>query len=339
MKYTVTGENLSGLTVDAPGGELDGEITGDDKKQTFSIKWTETGKHELKVSCANPPAVRLEVTVAKLTCEPNPVKTGYVFNPGGGSPTPLYASVTITSDPKDAISLVTTKITGKERAILTPGTPDPKTGTLKIKVGGKSMTPVESPDGDTFIDVKLFNKSCLSVPVIVVIPKAVGTPHPEPKGAVAATNFASSASTTPKYAGSLEANQVHLWTWYYHELSVPVIDQFKKPLDAIYNGQKVNEKDSGGNWRSINVTVTNGAYPDPVGVFTNKTPPPADVRKGGADEKAFLAAGAPTMAIAVGTGVQDIQIQIAGFTLNPGIKKRKVEAIAPNIVNITWPDE
>lgn len=96
--------------------------------------------------------------------------------------------------------------------------------------------------------------------VTVVIPAAIGTPHPTFNGAVTPTNMALDAGSVPAYWG-LNAGQVELFTMAGTAVSVKVVDQFGNPLAGVYNKSTVYE---GG--RSINVTVNNGYYSDYVGI-------------------------------------------------------------------------
>lgn len=177
------------------------------------------------------------------------------------------------------------------------------------------------------------------VPVLVVVPRAIATPHPQPQGPVTPVNHVADRQTSPKYTGPLGANEVHLWTIYGHWLTIAVNDQFGDRLDNVYAGVKVEEYD-GGNWRYIFQNMTsNGTYQDPVGVTTDKSPGPANVSRGSA--AAMNWPNDATMPITVPSEplVQEMRIKVGGHELRPvpAIQNRKVTVAVPNIVNITWP--
>ena len=110
-------------------------------------------------------------------------------------------------------------------------------------------------------------------------------------------------------------------------LTVPVVNQFGKPLGGEYDGHEVYE-----NGKAINVAVNGGKYPDDVGVLT--TPATAQVRQGSAAEKQWLA-GNP-LAIPNQSYTQNIPLEIAGFTLDPSVANRGVK-YNNGVLTVTWP--
>jgi hypothetical protein len=174
------------------------------------------------------------------------------------------------------------------------------------------------------------------VPVVVVVPKKVGTPHEEPSGAVVPENHVADRTTSPAYVGTLGANQVALWTIYAQWLNVIVNDQFGKRLDALYAGVGVDER-AGATWRPINQAMTaDGTYRDPVFSYTPKTPGPAIVTRGSAAADSWPTD--PKGSITEFSETQDIAVRVGGHELSTGIVNRKVTAEAPDKITIEWPE-
>ena len=116
----------------------------------------------------------------------------------------------------------------------------------------------------------------------------------------------------------------------------PVDGQFGKILSGIYNRQQVQENGSG-LFAAINVKIENGQYSDWVGVDVlppsssqNPNPCPA----GGQEEQNWLG-GTPLAIPNSGPRSVNWEVQVAGFTLNPGIAKRSITYSNGTLI-ITW---
>ena len=150
--------------------------------------------------------------------------------------------------------------------------------------------------------------------VIVQVPTAIGTPHPTFSGKVTPTNAALDPATVPAYFSPLPAGDVELVTEAITPLKVKVDDQFGNTLGSEYNGQTVFE-----NEKSINVEIKDGQYVDEVGVFAANS----RTSSGSLAERQWLAGNPATIPNLSFT--QNIPVEVAGFTLNPGVVNRGVK--------------
>jgi hypothetical protein len=201
-------------------------------------------------------------------------------------------------------------------------------GTISFHVDGLAGTAPTMPHGDLKLEAKDGDQGAVlgTDMVIVEIPAAIGTPHPTFSGKATPTNAALSASTVPAwFTPRLPAGDVELVTEAMTTLSVPVVNQFGKPLGGEYNGHEVYE-----NGKAINVAINNGKYPDAVGVFRAE----GVTKAGNAAEKQWLA-GNP-LAIPKITTTENIPVEIAGFTLDPSVVNRGVD-YNNGTLTITWP--
>ena len=131
-------------------------------------------------------------------------------------------------------------------------------------------------------------------------------------------------------APGIRAGQVGLFTGVQQVTSVPVVDQFGKPLGSEYNGHEVYETINGGNQAGINTTLKNGSYNDPVGFYTYTG---KKVPNGGGAEQAWLAPGAPQATIGLPQqSSPQIAVTIAGFPLAPTAGSGSAVAIPGNRV-------
>ncbi len=270
-----------------------------------------------------------KLTSAVVTFSPNPVVTGADKTTPGA----IFTAVTATVSPKDLASSVSVSNfvnSGAGRVEVENSSPNNSTGVISFDVFGTAGTSASMPNGDVQMQAKDGSTLLGTAEVTVVIPAAIGTPHPTFNGAVASKNAALNASTVPAWWGA-PAGQVELFTEAGTSLSVPVVNQFGKSLNAVYNGQTVYE---GG--KSINVTVSGGHYSDWVGTSTTAPPAwkPNPCQQGSPEEQNWLAA--PTGTVANNSGTQNIQVEIAGFTLNPSVANRKVTYNNGNLT-VTWP--
>ncbi|NNM85541.1 MAG: hypothetical protein HKL96_07280 [Phycisphaerales bacterium] len=286
-----------------------------------SLSWSGAGK-------AGPDGL----TSAIVTFSPDPIETGADKMPQQQAA--IFVPVTATVAPKDIVSSVSvnnfsTLPGGTGSAGVDNSHPNISTGQITFDLYGITGTAPSMPTGDVKLQAKDGSTVLGSVLVTVEVPKAIGTPHPTFNHTVTSENKALDASSVPAYWG-LNAGQVELYTMAGTALRIKVIDQFGDRLGSIYNEQAVYE---GG--KSINVTVSNGYYSDYVGIGKQapvNTPNPCP--NGSPAEQNFLAG--PTLAIPNGSATQNIQVEIAGFTLNPSVVKRTV-TYNNGTLTVTWP--
>jgi hypothetical protein len=250
-------------------------------------------------------------------------------------------SVTLTVTPKRLAANVDLRIAGKDRATVVEIQRNPVAGTVTFRVKGKSATPADKKEGDTTVEAVVGGRVLATTKVVVVIPKAIATPHPTFDGEVNGVNMVISATSKPAATpASLKAlkraypnRDVFISTAYLRILTITVNDQFGDELDAIYAGTQVTEEGD-----PINQQMTaNGTYSDPVGHLVNF----AYHSQNGADAYAAKEPlePAPNHNESVNKGVE-----VGGHSLNPAIVNRTV-TLSPKPgspmtgqLKITWPD-
>jgi hypothetical protein len=266
-------------------------------------------------------------TSAIVTFSPNPIETGAdKSNPGA-----IFAAVKATVVPADLTDSVTVNTYaqlpgGTGSAQTSAASRDLANGTISFHVDGLAGTAPTMPNGDVKLEAKDGDTVLGTDLVIVEIPAAIGTPHPTFSGKVTPTNAALSASTVPAWFNPpLPAGDVELVTEATTTLSVPVVNQFGKTLGSEYSGQMIYE-----NGKATNVAVNGGKYPDVVGVLGAE----GETTAGSPAERNWLA-GNP-LAIPNQSYTQNIPVEIAGFTLDPGVVNRAVN-YNNGTLTITWP--
>ncbi len=143
--------------------------------------------------------------------------------------------VTATVTPKD----ITDKVSVNNFTVLPGGTgaasvensqPDLSKGQIVFDVYGTAGTVSTMPNGDVQLEAKDGSTVLGSTMVIVEIPKAIGTPHPTfgPQ-AVAPAHYVLTSGSSPAGFG-LQPGIEYLATEALDWMTVPVIDQFGKPL-------------------------------------------------------------------------------------------------------------
>jgi len=195
-------------------------------------------------------------------CTNVPSGVTVTFNPGTvvitGYTIPVASStiardVTATVVPPECAEDIDLVIASSLRATITNRVDNTTTGVITFKVKGTSATP--STGSYTVMQARcgVGGELLASVPVTVMIPKKIGTPHPtvNPAQSVSGVNQVADATTSPAYFGTLGANEVVLWTWFGVFQNVPVFNQFDGILDGIYAGAAIDELD-GGVWKLIN---------------------------------------------------------------------------------------
>lgn len=226
----------------------------------------------------------------------------------------------------------------------------PADGTITVDVLGRILTPASYKDADTRVLAIKDGKVICSVPVWVLIPRAIGRPHQEPSGSVRGENVCLDKNSSPAYWGSLAPNQVVLETCWDQWLTMRVVDQFGTSLISLYDGQPVKEiVDGQGSWLSINQSISGGTYLDPVGVFQfkNDSTTPYIVLRNSTEAQNW--ASAPLATFPVGDVWASVKVQVAGHEVGrvgtkgniiwPGIAipRRDIITTAPDNVEIVWP--
>jgi hypothetical protein len=262
-----------------------------------------------------------------VSFSPDPIKTGYTKD---GS-VDIKVIVTATVDPKDKTYDVEIKISGHKRVAVANIQRDRPIGTVTFEVRGKSPTDKNKRGGDTTIEAWIQGKLAGSALVIVVIPAAIGTPHPQANGVVQPKNLVTDATTSPP-ANDLPAGMVALGTWYQHWLTTPVVDQFGNALDSIYNGVPVTESHI-----PINQRMSGGAYKDPVGRVRNV----AAALTGGPVARAWPNQPPSPLAQPNGQVTVNVSVEVGGHSLDPAVVNRTIKwSTAANgdvTVQVIWP--
>lgn len=176
----------------------------------------------------------------------------------------------------------------------------------------------------------------VSQSVSVVVPAKVAEPHDTNGSGVIVTNLLGSAGSSPVIAG-VPPGKVELVTIYTRFLQVKVVDQFSDPIGDLYQGAAVLEDDPtvGPGFFSINQPLSaNSTYLDPVGAATEYIPP---VYVSPTSAAAIQWSSQPPLPLGNYSRTQNIEVEVDGFLLNPGIVGRTIVATPPNIVTITWP--
>lgn len=262
-----------------------------------------------------------------VSFSPDPIKTGYTKD---GS-VDIKVIVTATVDPKDKTDDVEIKISGYKRVTVANIQRNRPKGTVIFEVRGKSPTDKNKRDGDTTIEAWINGKLAGSAPAIVVIPAAIGTPHPQANGLVQPKNLVTDATTSPP-AKDLPGGMVALGTSYQHWLTIPVVDQFGNALDSSYDGVPVTESHL-----PMNQKMSGGTYKDPVGRLRNV----ATALAGGPVALAWPNQPPSPLAQPNGQDTASVSVEVGGHSLNPAVVIRTIKwSTAANgdvTVQIIWP--
>ncbi len=273
------------------------------------------------------------LTSATVSFSPNPLYTGADnSNPGA-----IFVSVTATVAPKDLINNVNVAnfatLPGSTGAAAVENYhSNSTTGQITLDLYGTAGTAPSMPKGDVEIEGKDGNAVLGTAIVTIEIPKAISPPLPTFNHAVASENRALSGSSIPAVWG-LQPGQVELATMAGTAQTLTVDDQFGKVLSGLYNGQKVRENGSG-LFAAINVKIKNGQYSDWVGVGVDAPAP--NPLPAGSQKAQNWANATPSTIPNSGPRSVDWQVQVAGFTLNPGIASRSITYSNGTLI-ITWP--
>jgi len=163
---------------------------------------------------------------------PNPVKTGYALKDDGTlDPKKIKQTVTATFRPKSLAAdakIVVDDPNGRIEPIAEGDlTRNAGAGTIMFDVYGKTMTPVNQPNGDATIKATKADNTPLKgeAKVIVVIPST--------------QVHAKVGCVLVNKAVNLPNDKFELSTRAFGYIDIQVKDQFGNPLDAVYNGNKV----------------------------------------------------------------------------------------------------
>ncbi len=282
---------------------------------------------------AGPP----NLTSAVVSFSPNPIRTGASKTDPGA----IFVPVTATVTPKDLVQKVNidnfVTLSGGSGSAGVKQNPqvNTSTGQITFNLYGKTGTAKSMPNGDVKIEAKDGGAVLGSAMVIIEIPKAIGPPLQTFNHAIASRNMILSGSSIPSFWG-LQAGQVELATMAGTPQTMTVDDQFGNVLTSLCNGQEVRENGSG-LFAAINVKIENGRYSDWVGVGVNAPSAhqnPNPCQKNSTEAQNWLNAGTSTIPNS-GPSSTDLQVQVAGFTLNPGISNRSVTYDNGTLI-ITW---
>ena len=277
-----------------------------------------------------------DLTSATVSFSPNPIETGADEEPHQQGA--IFAKVTATVVPKDLVSDIsvnnfTTLPQGTGAAAIENSQPDYSTGQIAFDLYGTAGTAPSMPNGDVEIDAKDGSAVLGSAMVIIEIPKAIGTPHPQvnPGVAVAPQNVDLSATSVPAWQG-VPAGEVLLGTLVEVAQTIPIVDQFGNKLSGLYNGQIVDEGFNG-SFVSINVKINNGTYQDHVGFEGDhgvELPPTNMTAIGWPTSTEHCAIPSPQ------SKSGDATVQVAGFPLSPSITNRTL-SYSNGVLTVTWP--
>jgi hypothetical protein len=317
-----------------------------DGSATAEISPDKPGTYKIKASCGTS-SQTFTLNAVKVTIDPDDlIRTGYTRygnqNSWCGRQFPeVSKTVTFTVEPKEMVTEVEPDVQGKARVEIKDKTVDENAGTIKFKVTGIKDQENTTSEPDTWIRAMLGESVCAEVPVIVVVPKAIQTPHPEvPDGEgseVTGENKGLNPCTSPAFIDPRINNdsKVALVTIYGHDLQITIVDQFGDPLDELYEGAEVSEKTkaSGGFFYINQQLDANGTYTDPVGFIPPKRPLVVNANSTEHDQWENQDPPAP---FGVDKDNQNIQLRVGGHPI-PNIRRKVTAKTNPDRVIIEWP--
>ena len=164
----------------------------------------------------------------------------------------------------------------------------------------------------------------------VIVPAAIGTPHPQFDEVVESKNYVLDSNSVPPSYG-LPPSYVSLITAAMTPVSIPVVDQFTDPCGDLYDGSEIKEDD-----KKMNVNLSGSSYIDNCAWRE---------RFGDFRSNSSEAIGWPThsvFSISNGSKTRTLEIKVDGFLLNPSIVDRKISYTSVNghsgRLKIEWPD-
>jgi hypothetical protein len=215
------------------------------------------------------------------------------------------------------------------------GKPQPGSGNILVTLaaadpidGVANGTPASAPQGDETLVVTLGKTTLLEAPILVIVPAAIATPHPQlARTLISLRNVVATPDTSPAYAPP--SGKVGLFTDAVTVMTIHVNDQFGGPLDSLYNGAPVFS-----NGASLNSPLTNqGTYAEPVGFASLLEN--ADIGSAEIEPWPTFPGHAP---VPSNSQVENYQIKIAGVILSPGVVNRRVTYQADSqTLTVLWP--
>jgi hypothetical protein len=356
VEFTAEGKDVDDVEWAAPGA-----TPATYKGKTFKTKWTTpVGETTVYARCGpGTEQFSARVIVLKVEFDQNSIRTGY-----------RYPSQSINIDtgmvvtPPELAAAVIPKRGGDVPSRIkepTVQSVNPETGRVVFQVGGEKATDAKRPDGDTEIVIKYKDQTDTldvlgidSAPrVIVIVPEAIKTPHPDASGFVTGMNMALDSESTPVFF-KIEPGYAALATVYLHQMQIEVVDQFGELLDPIYDGSLVREKIDN-EWYSIEQKLMNGTYTDPVGggtfIMDSIDPKKPELFKAGlqvvkdwpTQPRLSAKAGEYIQNFTVDVALHNLLDRIGGDPMDDTVKARKV-TVTPDPddptrakVDIDWP--
>ncbi len=279
---------------------------------TVTFKGTNMyGFYSTNVSCSNTfPATVVNVT---FSC---PQRIGITKNNHdrtkhcSASVTPSAEAANITLSASSSLSLSNVQ--------------NPGTGTINFDLVGTSSTAL----GGALVIATHSAGFSFTNTLSVIIPAAVGVPHPQFNGNVAGVNFVATSSSSPPVVGIPAPNNAQLVTLYQTTQSIPVVDQFGTPCGDIYDGSTITEQ--GG--IAINQTLSGSAYNDPVGPLM-----PGEATTSNSQD-ALAWPTQPVIPMSQGVDTRgSVSVEVDTFSLSPAVTNREIKFTLPNTLQIVWP--
>ena len=267
LVYSATGLPAS-LSINATTGLISGVISaGDVADDPYQVQVTvqdDLGHSDTQLFA-------LAAKDVKVTFSKEKIITGFVYD--GMNIRGLKSETVVgTISDKNQFANYRLGLSGQKRHQSVNTIYDPATGTWTTNAYGESATPANKPEGDEWLavykkdDFFVGKEVSPKVPIIVVVPTSLVQPKPAPV-VVVAENIIMDERTSP--ADPDVPRQFFIMaTWYGTKITMTVLDQFGKPLDAVYEGTPITESRLAAPDKkvAINVNMTAaGTYLDAVG--------------------------------------------------------------------------
>jgi hypothetical protein len=216
---------------------------------------------------------------------------------------------------------------------------DPDTGVIKFDLVGTHQS-TEKGDAWVKATVNGVPGAEFTRKVSVVVPAKVWSNHEAGRGefkpVLSRPALLNAGTSPPAPEGGPPIPNTEGWESVVAmaDTTVFVVDQFDHGIGAIYLGANISESGPGG---TINQTLqANSGYTDKIGRL-DIAPPPTHVTLGSAAAAAWLANTPQPLATGPWSD-GDVDVWVDGFKLNPGVVNRKTRSVAPDIIEIDWPD-
>ena len=140
--------------------------------------------------------LRVIVSTVQVNFTPSPIITGYTEPVADSTIASQAVAATTPADQARFVNFAPACAANRFSYTITAS--NFGAGTVQFSMKGRSDTPKFSPEGDASLTATLSGNEVGEVPVIVVIPDAIGTPHPQfGPAAVAGVNVGLDAGTSP----------------------------------------------------------------------------------------------------------------------------------------------